>query len=255
MPNLPLGTLPLSGVPYYSRISSQYSQENKNYYMLGFNPGYALQASELNELQELFFINQSLTARLNSNWSQYGKIPFWDGLIPGDPRIAIPGQSLPSELAAPTVTTPSSPISGIWQFDVIMRPSWFYWVDESTGLGFWIYINQSGSTNFRTISTTTSGNSINYIGFVAEKTEISCCPSSTCGTDQDDTIRDNSSGNAQNSFFTCGASRLKVSFTDPIEIRTSIASGDNFYPIFKITFNATTATVTYIDEQPVTTTN
>ena len=73
-------TLPLSLAPYYSRISSQeLGSTPKNYVMTGFRPGYALQASELNEIQERFFLNQTLTVTMLSNWGSamldYG--PGW----------------------------------------------------------------------------------------------------------------------------------------------------------------------------------
>lgn len=62
---------PLSVAPYYSRVASQELVATpKNYVMTGFRPGYALQASELNELQERFFLNQTLTTTMLSNWGQ-----------------------------------------------------------------------------------------------------------------------------------------------------------------------------------------
>ena len=62
---------PLSVEPYYSRVASQELVATpKNYVMTGFRPGYALQASELNELQERFFLNQTLTTTMLSNWGQ-----------------------------------------------------------------------------------------------------------------------------------------------------------------------------------------
>ena len=64
--------------------------------MLAFNPGYALQAAELNEIQELFFVNQNLTQRMNANWIRINSgqttaftAPFWEGLIPLKPEYVI----------------------------------------------------------------------------------------------------------------------------------------------------------------------
>lgn len=73
-------TSPLSLAPYYSRIPSQeLGSTTNNYVMTGFRPGYALQASELNEIQERFFLNQTLTVTMISNWgaamTNYG--PGW----------------------------------------------------------------------------------------------------------------------------------------------------------------------------------
>ena len=85
----PFSTPSLSPLPYYSRISNYYRSPSsvKNYVLLAFNPGYALQASELNELQELFFLNSNLSQRSNALWttSDSGRIPFWEGLIPYNP--------------------------------------------------------------------------------------------------------------------------------------------------------------------------
>lgn len=61
--------LPLSVTPFYSRIQLQKDTTNiKNYYGVAFNPGYPLQASELNEMQEIFYIQQTLTQEMISSW-------------------------------------------------------------------------------------------------------------------------------------------------------------------------------------------
>ena len=96
---LPLNTasnsFPLNKTPYHSRVST-HAEAGKNYSMLAFNPGYALQAAELNEIQELFFVNQNLTQRMNANWIRINSgqttaftAPFWEGLIPLKPEYVI----------------------------------------------------------------------------------------------------------------------------------------------------------------------
>ena len=239
MPQSPLGDLPLSSSPYNSRITSQYGSEDKNYVMVAFNPGYALQASELNEIQELFFLNQSLTTRMQGIWSQkgYPKNPFWEGLIPLDPDDVTTGDL--SIFANGSVSVP-----------VTINSGWFLWTDSESKLSFWIYLNSSAS---QTMSTSPAGSVtteyIEYIGFDITKETIICCPTTDCG-ENDETLRDNSSGSSEN-FFTCGASRIKATIDPTLEIRDAIAS--NFYPILKITVTPSggsfTATVTYMDGQ------
>ena len=81
-----LATFPLDKSPFYSRISTQIQTPTKNYYAIAFNPGYPLQASELNEVQELFFINNTLSNRFSSIWQARGSnIPYWNGMIPLNP--------------------------------------------------------------------------------------------------------------------------------------------------------------------------
>lgn len=238
MPRNPLGTLPLSAIPYSSRITDQYGFANKNYYIVGFNPGYALQASELNEIQELFFLNHSLTVRQNALWSGAGyKLPFWEGLVPLDPN-------------SPQTTAPVVDSAGVATATLTAPAGWYLWTDYSSGLSFWIYLN----TDIVQDVETGTGEGTEYIGFEMTKELILCCPTSTCSTTQDETLRDNSQGNAEN-FFTCGASRFKVSFPTEMVVRGAVDSSDasNFYPIFKITKTDSAtgyvATVTYYDGQ------
>lgn len=70
---------PLSVPPYDSRKTEQeFIDLPKNYVLLGFRPGYALQASELNEIQENFYLQQTLTTTMISNWGSNGDFgPGW----------------------------------------------------------------------------------------------------------------------------------------------------------------------------------
>jgi len=238
MPKSPLGNLPLKDSPYYSRITSEYGTEDKNYYLLAFNPGYSLQASELNELQELFFLNQNLTQRMNQLWSKagYTKIPFWEGLIPLDPTT----------ISATTPTVQASSAST----KVTISPGWFLWTESSSKLSFWIY---QPNTYTSITKSTDVNDTVGYIGFEVTDSVITCCPSSSCDETKDENLRDNSSGSVEN-YFTCGASRFKATFGSEIVIRNAIA--DNFYPIFKITVSAVdaTAAITFYDGQSIITT-
>lgn len=235
MPKSPLGNLPLKDSPYYSRITSEYGTEGKNYYMVAFNPGYSLQASELNEIQELFFLNQNLTQRMNQLWSKaaYSKIPYWEGLIPLDPTAI--SATTPTVQASKTYTT------------VTINPGWFLWTDNTSKLSFWIY---QPSTYTSISKNTDVGDTVGYIGFDVTKSTVLCCPTTTCESG-DENLRDNSSGNVVNEF-TCGASRLKATFGSEVVIRNALS--DNFYPIFKITVTDATAAITFYDGQQIITT-
>lgn len=240
MPQSPLGNLPLRSLPYKSRITDQYGSEGKNYVLVAFNPGYSLQASELNEIQELFFLNQSLHLRMLANWSQkgYPNIPFWDGLIPLNPDDV--------SVSSSTVSTTGAAIA-----EFTINPGWFLWTDSESKLSFWIYFDQSVTQTLSTSpGTQVSQEYSEYIGFDIDTQQILCCPAADCGSN-DDTLRDNSSGSSEN-FFTCGASRLKANFKDnTLQIRDAIAS--TFYPIVKITVTPSstgfTSSITWMDDQ------
>lgn len=57
---------PLTETPYLSRYSTK--EISLDFDFLGFRPTFSLQASELNELQELFFAQQSKTIEMIHNW-------------------------------------------------------------------------------------------------------------------------------------------------------------------------------------------
>jgi hypothetical protein len=237
MPNSPLGNLPLADLPYNSRITSEYGSENKNYYMLAFNPGYALQASELNEMQELFYMNQNLTVRMNKNWNIAGlQSPYWEGLIPLNPR------GLTS--STPATVTNQATVS------VTIQPGWFLWTDRSSKLSFWIYMNQTYTKQF-----TTTNSATQIIGFDVNKATIICCPSAACSDTQDATLRDNSTGNSDTTL-SCGASRLKAGLSGAPDIRTEPTGGftTTFYPLLKLTYNGTNnASLRFYDDQLIAT--
>lgn len=250
MPQNPLGDLPLKDVPYFSRITDQYETQNKNYYIIGFNPGFALQASELNELQELFFMNNSLSMRQASYWSLSNRaVPFWEGIIPLTP-VNVSGSS---------VTPPSYSISSlitngnIISVTVNVPAGWYLWTDKESGLSFWIYLKTTQSKTLQL----TAGQSIGYIGFKMTKETVLCCPDANC-SEKDETLRDNSQGGTQN-YFTCGASRFNVKFEE-LEIRAGgslpgFTVPDDLHPIFILRrADPELPTLKYYDGQTVFTT-
>jgi hypothetical protein len=238
----PFNKAPLEQIPFNSRIGRQYSETaNKNYFALGFNPGYALQASELNEIQELFFINLNLTQRMNSAWSSLGyKIPFWQGLIPLDPaQVSIVNNGTTNSVTSVTVT-----------FD----NGWYLWTDPESNMSHWILKNQNATgTNEKTFSLGGAGQY--YIGYLLNKEVINCCPDSTCSETEDDTLRDNSDGSLVGQANTCGASRLKISFTndtDDFESRLNAVGNDGIRPIIYIVKTGTDTLAAYfLDNQQI----
>jgi hypothetical protein len=241
MPQSPLGSsLPLTENPYNSRVYSQIADEDKKYYMLAFTPGYALQASELNEVQELFFLNQNLTQRMNKNWvSNGGKVPFWDGLIP-------------LNSAGVTAATPTYSNGQAFVSKVNVSSGWYLWTDFTSKLSFWVHLDSNLVSSSTTPLRTTTGTTGEYIGLSVTKSTITCCPAAECSNTQDSTLRDNSQGNTEN-FFTCGAARLGITFGTELIVRT--AASNDFYPILKLTPNTSTqtSTLTFVDGQSVST--
>jgi len=90
-PSFPLS--PSEGHPYNSRVESEVVFEGgqgtkpKNYQFVAFRPGFPLQASELNEIQEHFQLQLTLSIAMMNNWITSGAGPLWDGAdedFPGD---------------------------------------------------------------------------------------------------------------------------------------------------------------------------
>ena len=71
---------PLRPSPYYSRVEDQeidfeessFGDRSKNYQFIAFRPGFSLQASELNEMQEHFQMQLTLTMNMYHNWITSG---------------------------------------------------------------------------------------------------------------------------------------------------------------------------------------
>lgn len=213
---------PLSISPYMSRVAS-HAEEIKNYSLLAFNPGFALQAAELNEIQELFFLNQSLTQRLNSNWILFNSgqttpyfAPFWEGLIPLSPSY---------------LTISSSAITGTsFTISYTLSEGWYLYTDKKSKLSFWIW-------NDREFSGTLSGSATQYFGINVSTSYVNCCQTDIdCLSTQDSTLRDASQSTYQD--FTCGSSRYKISVnqTDPLQAFTSLPPSTNtsFCYIFRV---------------------
>jgi len=107
----PNGSFPLTRAPYRSRTEDKNVNfddnaldEKGNYKSIAFRPGFSLQASELNEIQENFQLQMSLTISMMHNWitsgagylwrpweshSPGGEGGAWDGDLPSVPETGI----------------------------------------------------------------------------------------------------------------------------------------------------------------------
>ena len=80
-------SFPLRQSPYYSRVESQElkneggidGEDTKNYQFVAFRPGFSLQASELNEIQEHFQMQLTLSISMMHNWITSGRGHLWGG--------------------------------------------------------------------------------------------------------------------------------------------------------------------------------
>ena len=130
---------PLQPDPYNSRIETQVNS-NKNYQFVGFLGGRVLQASELNEIQEQFYVQQTLmTEWLNNWWGKSGITgPSWQGATPLNPNLL-------------DRTTGTSTIT--------LSPGWLLIRTPSLmgGLAVWIYNTSTFTFNPVTSSTQTYG--------------------------------------------------------------------------------------------------
>lgn len=179
---------PLSPAPYYSRVPSQElsaGNDSKNYVLLGFRPGYSLQASELNEIQENFLLQQTLFATMMSNWwasdTNFG--PGWGSSDATDPFL--------SEGSRGGGLTPISPllvqVSG---GTITFNPGWYLAQIPifNTGAG-----TPSDERNFKvfiylenTLTSTFNSSDNGFIGFDIEQEYVT--------EGEDTTLNDNAAG-------------------------------------------------------------
>jgi len=189
---------PLNGITFASRVQS-HIDANKNYVFLGFKPGFPLQASELNEIQEHFFVQQTLMGEMAFNWANNGLSgPAWQGATPVKP-----------ELLDRTSNT------------VVLSPGWLYVKNENFigGMGIWIYNPNSYSFSVTTGTDTTYG--------VAVKIE-------EVSSSTDQSLLDNSGGRSIYGSSSDGANRIQaILHTSPYTSTSSIPAGYVYMPIIK----------------------
>ena len=211
----PFSNLPLKVSPYYSRVSdlTATSTTPYNYPLIAFTPGYALQASELNEIQETFYLQQSLTQGMFANWPLTGEVgivganlkyPMWNGAVPYNSNSV-------------TFT------NGI----VTIKAGW-YLVTVGNSLKYWLY-NQNDLTTAATTG--------ERIGFNLTFEFIPCSESQSA---EGYVFTDNSAG--YNNGNSCGAHRYKVIISNSLEVGTT-----PFRPIVELVTVGTTTVCQYLN--------
>ena len=197
---------PLKEDPYRSRVESQINV-SKNYYGLAFKAGYPLQASELNEIQEIFYVQSTLNNKLNAVSGFTAGTAPWNGCTP---------------LSTSLITS-----SGTSSLSATGDAGWYLIQKEDVngGLGVWVYNNiaQTIITGF----TGATGTTADY-GIVIKPVTISCTTNTTAGTTQDRSLQDSHNMNIING--PCGADRLKLEI---IKFGSTGATGEYVVPIFR----------------------
>jgi hypothetical protein len=189
--------------PYLSRFS-QFETEDQNYVFIGFTPGLALQAAELNEVQDNFHKTTTLNSILLSNWTLYciknsDKLEninsfLWDGVVPISPdMVTVSGQTI-------TCST-----------------GWYYITDPS-GIKYWSYLTNSFSADSLLFGT-------GFANFSVSIQDIFAAIDSTRG---DPDLFDNSAGIPNTN--SPGAYRVKINLSSLYFATTSID-----YPIVQKT--------------------
>ena len=223
--------LPLKPNPFRSRVEQQLDSA-KNYYGVAFKPGFPLQAAELNEMQEIFYMQQTLTQTAFANWgikrySEQASAEMtatpWDGCTP---------------LNADLVTTNTETSS----INITFNSGW-YLVKGSNfngGFGVWVYV-PSSTTVLSGFGPTTSGLAGEY-GIIVKSVVVNCTKNSPAGANEDRTLQDSSNINVVNG--PCGAARMKLEFVKFDKSGTQ-ATGETFLPIITATAIGSVASVSF----------
>jgi hypothetical protein len=209
---------PLKQNPYRSRLQSEIDA-SKNYFMVAFKPGFPLQASELNEMQEIFYTQQTLTQTLFANWhvkdlleqngAAMGSTP-WNGCTP-----------LSSHLVSYTTTND--------KITAVFKAGWYLLKQENINGGFGIWVYNSIDTTVLTDYYYGSQETLDGdYGIIIKQVAINCTTSTTEGTYEDRTLQDSSNINVING--PCGAARLKIEIVG-FGKSSDVGSGETLLPI------------------------
>lgn len=186
----PFNPLPLNVNPYFSRITDNYDTSKgipKNYFLVGFKPGFPLQASELNEMQEQFYVQQTLTNMCFSQWAALpGAVPFTVQATPLSPSYI----NLIGSGSTPTRT-------------LIISSGWYYLHQPGNlatgGIGLWIWNPYQYS---ETLDFTNLNNTSKF---------LYCNNYSIVDVSLDSNLSDNSGGGS--AIKTFGADRIKINIS------------------------------------------
>ncbi len=232
---------PLSVSPYNSRVVEHMLDafdDAKNYKYVAFRPGYPLQAAELNEIQEYFYLEFSIIAFITNGWNAFSGAPntyfdegdlssyagpFWDGATPIVPYDQVAygvlldaGAIGPESIPAPINQIPEL-VDVIDQGETISveLKEGFYHASVTTGneavdngFRYAIYYEPVPGTNVAEIEKREVGKT--YVGFSMTQSYIS--PSQFTGETAltDPSLNDNSSGFTND--VAAGARRVKFNF-------------------------------------------
>jgi hypothetical protein len=211
---------PLSSTPYNSRIefAEVTGQTSKNYVMHGFRPGFPLQSSELNEIQEQLALNASLNTTMNYYWGStpagwLGTCPLWPEKVLSD-----------TDPLGPTTNLIEKEIIGS-NIKIYANKGWYNVYSRISGFRHWVYLN----TNLVSEEITPDPVNIQYIGFNIEYQQINATT--------DSTLYDNSSTNLV-AGTPAGANRIKINILNQTNfLLTStgnLTESNTFSPIVKI---------------------
>jgi hypothetical protein len=204
----PLGSIfPLSGNPYWSRttIAEIQTAPAKNYFLMAFKPGLPLQASELNEMQEVACMQNTLTSTMMASWPIYlashtGSNPIygpgWNGTTPLYPQFDDENTTT-NMVGISAGISAGSPINRI-----LVKKGWYLMTIKSSALKHWIYLN-----NDYAVDVPSDNNYTYYLGFTASYDTVK--PS------EDPALYDNSSGTTIIVGAPAGADRITVNISAP----------------------------------------
>jgi hypothetical protein len=239
---------PLSIAPYNSRFPIHYlndDEEELNYKYVAFRPGFALSNSELNDMQELFYKEQTCMAYMINSWSYYigepydgsgdeGSIryggPGWNGATPITPY----GEGLlPPDNVVPNISLNGNEYNlvdvDVSDSEVIVQfNEGYYYTPVRTdseldnNLKYFVYLNYIGALgeDLFTVSIPRSSSGQTFVGLSMRQRFILPEPRSneantsqgSDSVDYDSTLRDNSAGFFNDSAL--GAARVKIEFTN-----------------------------------------
>jgi len=197
---------PLTLTPFKSRTEQQLDTA-KSYFAVAFKPGYPLQASELNEIQEIFYIQKSLTddlLKLSTGWTT-GTVP-WVGATP---------------MLKDMITCESRP-NGL----VYIDEGWYYIKDPQIngGIGVWAY----NDTNMSFYPPHNEETESPTYGLIVNTITVECTNSQTSENITDPYLQDQSNFNVIGG--PCGAARISLLIEG---IGTQAPQNSILVPMFK----------------------
>jgi len=216
---------PLSPSPFNSRIEDQIDS-TKNYYAVAFKPGFPLQAAELNEIQEIFYIQQTLTHEMFANWKtkQYNDLLSitatpWNGATPLNPNLI--------------------EATGSDVINVTCKAGWYLIKQKETdtlnsvnsGFSVWVY-NSNDFVVLSAYDKDAASQLDGDYGIIVKPVVINCGKISPPSDNDDLSLKDSSNINSING--PCGASRLKLEIIG-FGKTANTANGEIFCPIFSAT--------------------